>query len=425
MLGGQVQDALPEFLGAMASAGKILPPHMLPDMFDTARGNEMVRPFLARVVGCRGDWLAAQNPLWRDLSAAPDESAWETGTSADRSALISRLRATNPGRAIELMRSTWNQESTKDRCGFLSLLGEALSPCDESFLEEALSDSRIEVRRTATGLLARLPGSRLSSEATAIVFSVVELKSRILGKTRIDITITDDVQRKLKAASIELEPAPATANARSLGEKARVLYQLVAITPVAEWTQRFDKSPERLVEAAGESDWSAVLIGGWTAALGLHPHSDWTRALIHYYLGPRTPEEKAVSFPKGAIAALPSDTAEALITMSLAHGTIAGDHPALWLTSAYPGPWSEALSRAIVKTARRHVGTIEPYQTTILDALSRCALKMPPGLAAEFGSAWPVESGSSDRTVKLIDEFVSVLTFRRDMLHAIQSEDER
>ncbi|HKF54643.1 MAG TPA: DUF5691 domain-containing protein [Blastocatellia bacterium] len=424
MLGGQVPDALPEFLEAVASAGKILPPDLLPNMLDTARGNELVRPFLPTVAGRRGAWLAAQNSLWRDLTAVPNESAWETGTSADRAALISRLRATNPGKAIELLRSTWSQESPNDRSAFLSLLSEGLSQGDESFLEEALSDSRIEVRRAATGLLARLPGSRLSGEVTAIAFSVVELKSRILGKARIDITITDDVQGKLKAARIELEPAHG-ASAKSLGDKAKVLYQLVSITPVVAWTQRFEKSPERLIEAASDSDWSKVLIGGWTSAIGLHPHTEWTRALIQYYLAPRTPDEKAVSFPGTAIAALPSDTAEALITMSLAHGTIVGDHPALWLTSAYPGPWSEALSRTIVKTARRHVGTIETYQMTILDALSRCALKMPPGLATEFGSGWPIESGASDRTVKLIDEFVSVLTFRRDMLQAIQSEDQR
>src|SRR5215469_2247237 len=84
MLGGQVQDALPEFLEAVVSAGKILPPYLLPDMLDTARGNELVRPFLPTVAGRRGAWLAAQNSLWRDLTAVPNESAWETGTSADR-----------------------------------------------------------------------------------------------------------------------------------------------------------------------------------------------------------------------------------------------------------------------------------------------------------------------------------------------------
>jgi len=53
MLGGQVQDALPEFLEAVASAEKILPPYLLPDLLDTARGNELVRPFLPRVAGRR------------------------------------------------------------------------------------------------------------------------------------------------------------------------------------------------------------------------------------------------------------------------------------------------------------------------------------------------------------------------------------
>jgi hypothetical protein len=424
MLGGQFQEALPEFLEAVSSAGAIVPPHLLPDMLDVARGDQSIRPFLLGTIGRRGVWLIAQNPLWSDMTAAPDEAAWETGKPGERSALLSHLRATDARKAIELLRSTWDQESAKDRPVFLNILGTGLSSEDEPFLEQALSDSRIEVRRAATSLLARLPNSRLAGEASSLLFSGVDLKTRILGKARLDVEVTDEWREKLKAARIELEPVPGTAAFKSLGEKAKLLYQLVAITPVAAWTERFGRTPERLIEAAIESDWPEALLAGWTAAVGNHPRTDWTQALIRYYLSLGAFEHTLVFFPEEAIRALPRDAAEALIAEALAHGTIAGDHPALWLVSAYPGPWSDSLSRAIVKTARRHVISIERYQTTILDSLARCALKMPPQLATEFTSGWPVESGAADRTVKLIDEFVSILTFRRDMLDAIRSKDE-
>jgi hypothetical protein len=424
MLAGQFQEALPEFLEAVASVGAIVPPHLLPDMLDVARGNESIRPFLSRTIGRRGAWLSAQNPLWSDLTASPDEAAWETGKSGERTALLSHLRATDPAKAIELLRSTWDQESAKDRPAFLNLLNTGLSSEDEPFLEGALSDSRIEVRRAATSLLARLPNSRLAGEASAIVFSGVDLKTRILGKARLDVDVTDEWQKRVKAARIEPEPAPATAAFKSLGEKAKLLYQLVAITPVAAWSERFRATPERLIEAAIESDWSAALLAGWTAAVGNHPRTDWTRALIRYCLSLGPSDRGLIFFPEDAIKALPRDAGETLIAEALAHGTIAGDHPALWLISAYPGPWSDGLSRTIIKTARRHVPSIEPFQTTILDSLAQCAFKMPPGLAAEFASGWPVESGATDRTIKLIDEFVSILTFRRDMLQAIHSKDE-
>jgi hypothetical protein len=424
MLAGQFQDCIREFLEATCSSGRLVAPELLPDLLEKAREDTSLCSLVGQVIGHRGQWLAAKNPMWCDLIAAPDEAVWETGKSGERTALLLHLRATDPGKAVELLRSTWSQESARDRPVFLNLLVTGLSSDDEPFLEEALSDSRIEVRRAATSLLARLPKSRLTLEAGSILFSGVDLKTRMLGKNKLDVEISDDWQKKLKAGRIELEPAPGTAAFKSLGEKARLLYQLVAITPASAWTERFGRTPERLIEAARESDWSAALLAGWTAALGNHPRTDWTQALIRYYLSLGSAERGLVFFPEDAIKALPRDAAEPLITESLAYGTIAGDHPALWLILAYPGPWSDGLSRMIIKTARRHVTSIEPYQMTILDSLAKCALKIPPALATEFASGWPVDSGATDRTVKLIDEFVSILTFRRDMLEAIASKDE-
>jgi len=421
MLAGQFQEVLPEFLEAMSSPTKVVPPELVPDLLEKARENAPLRRFLPKVTGRRGQWLAAKNPLWRDLAAAPDEAVWETGKSDERVALLSHLRATNPGRAIELLASTWKQESAKDRPIFLAQLSNGLGLEDEPFLEEALTDNRIEVRRAATGLLARLPGSRLSAEAREILFSSIELKTRLLGKSKLEISLTDDLPNRLKAARIDLESVPGSAAFKTLGQKAKLLYQIVAITPPAAWTDRFERAPERLVEAARESDWSVALMAGWTEALARHPQAEWTQSLIRLNLSPSTFEPALAPVPESAMKALPRDTAEELIAEALKFEPIIGDHPALLLIAAFPGPWSERLSRMVIQSARRQVTSLQPYQRSIFDALGQCGLKMPPQLASEFGSGWRTEAGALDRTIKLIDEFVALLTFRRDMLASIAS----
>ena len=120
------------------------------------------------LLGERGRWLAAQNPEWSWVTGTSGEgdNVWETGDRAARLAYLRKVRETQPGRARELLISTWKVEPAEDRAAFIAVLETGLSQDDEAFLEAALDDKRKEVRRKAAALLARIPGSALVTRMT-------------------------------------------------------------------------------------------------------------------------------------------------------------------------------------------------------------------------------------------------------------------
>jgi hypothetical protein len=95
-----------------------------------------------------------------------------TGTRADRIALLTDLRATEPDFARTLIEDTWADEQAATRAGLLDCLHIGLSNGDEPLLEQALDDRAATVRATAAALLDRLPesarGQRMAARAVRL-----------------------------------------------------------------------------------------------------------------------------------------------------------------------------------------------------------------------------------------------------------------
>ena len=123
VLGGEYPDLLPECLALSTREGRLAVPESLPELLSAGQAKPEWREAILPVLGRRGHWLAAQNPQWSwaNGAAADDESIWQVGESAARLLFLQRLRRTNPGRARELLASTWKEESSEDRTGFVSL----------------------------------------------------------------------------------------------------------------------------------------------------------------------------------------------------------------------------------------------------------------------------------------------------------------
>ena len=425
MLAGVHSTALPEFLEAAGQAGKRAPNELLPELLDLAARDRTYRQLALNVIGRRGIWLAERNPSWRAMIAGrDDDSAWETGNRDERLAVLSALRETNPARGRELLASTWNQEPPKDRVAFLRTFEVGLGPADEAFLEAALSDNRIEVRRLACDLLLGIPSSRASHALAEIAFSMIELKTRIVGGNKFEISIPQDLAKMLRDKGIEFEPAVAAAASKTMGEKGTLLYQIASVLPPARWCEHFGKDSATLVQAMVQSDWNQPLVAGLTVAVGVHPDVAWTETLIRRYLRQGGAGVMLQPFPHSAIAALPEDRAESLILEALNVKPIGYNHPVFWLVKARRHAWSEKLSRAVVGSIKQQ---IEPIKEDVAysspaEMIRQCSLFAPAGLAAEFSSGWPPHIRNLPRLDAIVEEFVTLLTFRRDMLKAIQGD---
>ena len=64
MLGGTHRALLPEWLAALASAGRRAPAALLPDLLELGRTHADLRAAILPALDRRGRWLAAQNPDW-------------------------------------------------------------------------------------------------------------------------------------------------------------------------------------------------------------------------------------------------------------------------------------------------------------------------------------------------------------------------
>src|SRR5215216_5253 len=182
MLDGEFREVLPEWLAAMHNAHKRVPEEHLRALLDHGSVEPPLRRAIVDVIGKRGEWLAAQNPDWLYATRRDEKHVWETGSREERLLLLKHLRATDPTKARELLATTWLQESAKDRVVFLEQFASGVNSSDEPFLNEALNDRSVEVRRTGRTLLASLPNSDFSRRLKDLANQVLSFNKPLIGK---------------------------------------------------------------------------------------------------------------------------------------------------------------------------------------------------------------------------------------------------
>lgn len=414
MLDGEFREVLPEWLAAMNRARKRVPEEHLPALLDHGRFEPALRGIIVAVLGRRGEWLAAQNPDWLYATQRDEKNVWETGSREERLLLLEHLRSVDPTKARELLETTWLQESAKDRAVFLEKLTVGVNSSDESFLNEALQDRSVEVRRVARVLLAGLPNSEFSRRLKKLANQVLSFKKPLIGKARIEAALPEDPIAWLKANGIEIDNPPRNA-AQSMGPKGWALKELISLIPITHWNERWQKSPIEIIRASDESEWRESLAVGFTTAAQRDRDPDWIEVLV--------------SFTLTQLAAyLPAARLEALILRLLKSesAALSDSHPALPLLTAHRSPWSDQLSRAVVNSIKKRINQgkdkIVDWRTKAV--LGEFARYVSPALYDELAQGWPMESESWPGWSKGVDAFQSLLAFRRDMHRAISEKEQ-
>jgi hypothetical protein len=443
MLGGTHRVLLPEWLAALANAGRRAPAALLPDLLELGRAHADLRQAILPALDRRGRWLAAHNPDWSyasaelkaeslelNDSAGPTQGQlltlnsqlitdWQTGSRPARLTLLVELRRSSPALARELVESTWATERADDRAAFLVALEDGLSMDDEPFLERALDDRSKEVRRGAADLLERLPESRRAARmlerALPLLAWVPAEKPRMLGlrqgqKAHLKVTLPDTCDQAMQRDGVEPKPPP---DRRDMGEKAWWLCQILRAVPPATWSQRFALGPAELIGAAAKDEWQALLHEAWGAAARASGDAAWAEALLQS--DPRQVE---------LLGALPPARQEALL-LAMLRGDVAPlhKHPVLALLRRTRHRWSAELTRAVLGAVRRHMraanaGNDYQLRGAITDDFAR---RMPPAMLDEIAAGWPDSQDTRDRWQGVIDQLLITLQFRRDMLDALRA----
>ncbi|HEX5888012.1 MAG TPA: DUF5691 domain-containing protein [Pyrinomonadaceae bacterium] len=423
MLNGAFSELLPEWLTAMKKAGKRVPEEHLPPLLLYAVNEFSLHSLIPDVLGQRGQWLAAQNPEWSYAIRRDDKEVWETGSRVQRLALLENLRNVDPSKARELLATTWSQESAKDRVAFLEKLSTGVSSADEEFLNEALQDRSVEVRRAARALIVRLPNSNFSRRLQQLANQLLTFKKPLIGKARIEVAMPEDPIAWLKENGIEIDNPPRNAT-KSVGPKAWSLKEFISLIPITHWNELWQKPAIEIIRAGEESEWRESFMLGFLNAVHRDRDPDWLEALVRF-----TSADQEQPQLIELAAYLPPARLEALILHAFKSesGELFDGHPAFRLLKVNHNEWSDQLSRTVITSVKKR---INQGKDNNLDWQTKATLKqfaryISPALYDELASGWPTESNSWPGWAKGVDAFQSLLAFRRDMHQAISEKEEQ
>jgi hypothetical protein len=423
-----LSELLPQWLTSANEHGYAAPPALLPALLDAARARTDLRADALALAGPRALWLAELNPDWkfalragaRGLAPATDDPSavrrlWEEGLFAERVAVLTHLRVREPRAALALLRTTWATERAEDRLMFLDSLREGLSPADEPFLDQALSDRSRNVRATAAELLSALPGSALATRMAQRARSCVSFNAAAAGEIIIEAPYECDAAMERDG----IAPIPPSGR----GKRAWWFAQLIDATPLATWTDRLQgRTPEQIIALPVADDWQADLHAAWCRAAVRQRDPAWARAL----LGPTPAASTRVATigdPAKLLSILPEPERSAWVARFIASHGLAEAFQMLGVCAV---PWSEPLGRSVVDALdiARDAGSYPWSFSGVMGLAERC-LHSSEADGATALTAAPEESadttpGAGTYWAEAFQRLVSTLRLRAAMLAELE-----
>jgi hypothetical protein len=245
-----------EWLAVCVRQGLGIAPQLWPTLADLCLNRRDVDlGALQRAYGRRGRAFLTLREEWSPLLAAQSTTDDEATTSVGRAQIAEE----------------WESASAAEKVALLGALARSLSPEDEPFLAQALTDRRMSVGSKAAELLSAMPTSTYSRRMTERAHAAIVLERHRIGKDRLVINVPDD----------EIEGVPAKPPASfPLGPRSWVLYNLVATADIARWREHTGLSPGELLSLAADTDWADALRGGWHEAAVRQRDIAWAAALV-------------------------------------------------------------------------------------------------------------------------------------------------
>lgn len=430
LLAGNYTEALPEWLRLVAEQGHRVPEEMLPRLLDYAKGMEGVRSAIGAVLGKRGHWLATQNKSWdfaaqrallfgseetlAEVSEEQTREIWETGTRAERTAVLTAVRKQDPTKGREMLEAVWSQEAYEERAAFLKTFEQGLSNADEPFLENTLDDRRKEVRTVAQDFLARLPDARYGKRMIERMTPIFRAGTDKSGKHTIEVTLPDAFDKAWARDGIDQKPP----QYQKIGEKTFWLQQMVALTPLTFWETHFGLSPVEIMKANHDKDWKDMLRNSWTAAAYRQRNAMWAEILLHEWL-------EIGSLPGDTMVwreVLPKSVLEAAAIQALQDmgKKLKNSHPVYQLLSECGPVWSEELAHLVISTVLQ---SDRQHSYNAIYLLHQNLSNIPDSVLDNFGAyqeRWESVMQNDTYYKNIFEKHLALRQFRREMVLKIK-----
>ena len=415
------EDALADWLRYAADRGYRVPVELVPAVLDFGRPRNELRSVISAVAGQRGNWLATQRARWQyllveaeNVPVVADPGLWGTGTREERLAHLHAVRHVDPAAGRDLLASTFDTEPPKDRAEFVAALATGLSLADEELLERALRDRRKEVRLNAAALLATLPESAWCGRMAQRALPCVRLEPDETGQDQLVVTPPTEADTDLRRDTTQTVPTD------KAGLRSWLFEEVVAGTPLDDWTTAFGRPAEAVLQLPVADNWSSTLYQGLARAVLAQRNVAWAVALIDRLAGARKQELR--SYHRHTIGELYGVLPPAELAKRIAHGLRHEPERAQHLVSMLPTPWSDEVADAMLvaldalgRHGDRHGWYIRNLCRQASGAMPVTYAEPVAALAKILATDHPDRGGGSNLTQLAAD-----LTYRRNMYEELQ-----
>jgi hypothetical protein len=313
------------------------------------------------------------------------------------------------------LESTWKQDSDAARRDLIRSLETALGMEDEPFLERALDDRDVLVRRKAAELLAALPGSRLCQRMTAAAGEIMVWTPR--QATQVSVHFPPTISDSLARDGV-LRPAAADATAN---ERARMLIHIISAIPLDHWPTAWGVAAAEVVRGVQTSKWPRTLMTALTTAAMRQRDVAWARALLAQDgYSERCGRLIALLPPELCFAETRRQLEAVSGQPSAVNEPLTAAHPLLRFLRYWPHEWDEPTSRLWIDFL---VGQAQLEQEskaipTLRYLMRNLARQCVPGIAG-YATEVLAAAAFSDGWRQTFKTFLATLNFRAEMMGTI------
>ena len=420
ILQGIYSHALDEFIEGMILYKKCLPFELLPAFLDECVKDDALWQKLQAVIGKRGQWLIHLNPAWQKLEIIVSQKKWETGTKAERIAILKQLRADNPLEGFKMLLSTWAEDGLQEKAAFLKCLKIGLSLSDEAFLEENLDFPRKEIRTIATELLSQLKNSAWQQRMYDRLKMAIQIKKEGNGKERLEIQLPDTSEKALLRDGINPKKKWRMGN-----EKTGALKQMVTVLPPEKWEEHFEKTPEAIIQLFSKSEWAVMLVEASAEAAALHQSASWMEAILLFWLENEYKSGWSKLKIDPILNTLPNELFNKILLKKLKAAKILPneDSPLIRLMEQEGYRWENQLTKTFMQQLKEWMLRNPSYSWSgwkYRNLLKRAAYTVSPAMEKHLHQLWLSEPHHWAGWERDIQQFFNTLNFRKEMLEALK-----
>jgi hypothetical protein len=417
ILTGEYKSALEEFVHYLVLSQKRLPPEALPDLLAKAIKDAKLWQKIEPVIGARGYWLVRQHPEWQIMAMAYAPDRWETAKREERVQMLRNLRKADPDQSIPVLQASWAKEDATTKKKFLEVIGDALLPSDEPFLIACLEDRHKDTRDNARKLLVQLPESTYFKKIIKAANKLIPKSAEALKNLDLDLLAIEVLSKELGIVKpSELKKSPTNA-----------LMQLFRLLPPAFWEEQLSIEPVACLRLLEEHPAANKWMNALLEATLLHQNKNWAAAFVQHWLRAGDDTQWQTASGKKLLRLLSNADFNAIIIRYLGNHfyTLEEDHLVTQWLCMGAHRWDDNLTVMIVRNMQDRLSNAHAFFTDAamhyFRILKVAAYHCNPNLKDTLKTGWFFKSRMSYRWEKEVENFLRILTFRKEMIKALKS----